>query len=281
MQTVLILALFPLGLIAGGFATMLADRGLDDTPFSLRSRCPHCHADLSLVDTIPIVSWFRLGRSCRHCGAPITKGYPLVELGTAILFAWVAWRYDQTDWLIIVPLIFVVAAMALTATDLYTYRLPNRIVFPAFWVSLVAMVILAVVERNDITLVIPAVLCGVAYFLFLFIVNLIYPPAMGFGDVKLSLLLGLHAGWVASVYFGGGSALFQLTFWTIVIGHVMHLVFAVPVSLLRRKGIDVFPDPEADPDADPTKVRGRPMPMGPALIVGALFVILYPATVIT
>src|SRR5690606_14692726 len=40
-----------------------------------------------------------------------------------------------------------------------------------------------------------AVVGGVCYFAFLFIVSIISPGGMGFGDVRLSLLLGLYLGW--------------------------------------------------------------------------------------
>lgn len=281
MQTVLVILAIPFGLLAGGFATMLADRMLDDSSLSLGSRCPHCGVSLSAADTMPVLSWFRLGGACRHCGDKITVGYPIVEVATALLFVWVAFRYDQTDWLIIVPLILVVAGVALAATDLYTYRLPNRIVFPAFWASLIAMVVLALVELDDISIVLTAVVVGLAYFLLLFVIAFVYPPAMGFGDVKLALLLGLHVGWVASAYFGTTRAAVQLLFWAVVIGHVAHLVLGVPVILLRRRGIDPLPDPEAGPDDEDKPARRRALPMGPSLILGALFVVLYPATLLS
>ena len=77
-----------------------------------------------------------------------SPAYVAVEIVTAALFVLVAVRYDQTDWLIVVPLILVVALVALSTIDLYVYRLPDRLVFPSFALSLVAMGVLAVLELD-------------------------------------------------------------------------------------------------------------------------------------
>lgn len=280
MQTVLVILAIPFGLFAGGFATMLADRMLDDSPLSLRSRCPNCETRLSFADTVPVLSWFRLGGTCRNCGGSITVGYPIAEAATAALFVWIAFRYDQTDWLIVVPLILAVAGVALAATDLYTYRLPNRIVFPAFWISLIAMAVLAVVELDRPSAVLGALAAGVGYFLFLFAFNLAYPPAMGFGDVKLALLLGLHTGWIGSAFYDDTSTVFRLTFWALLVGMFAYLAFSLVVTGLRRfVDADILPDP-LDDGAETTPLRRKAIPLGPGLIVGALFVVLYPGAVL-
>ena len=93
-QTALVILAVPLGLIAGGFATMLVDRIPDETPLGLRSRCPHCEHELGWIDTIPVIGWLRLRGRCRHCDQPITPAYVAVEVVTAALFVLVAFRYD-------------------------------------------------------------------------------------------------------------------------------------------------------------------------------------------
>ena len=136
----------PVGLLAGGFVTMLADRMLSDTPLGLCSRCSACGASLSFAETIPVLGWFRLGGSCRRCGVSVPGGDPIAEAMTAVLFVWVVLRYDQAGTLVVIPLILVVAGVALSVTDLTAYRLPERLVFPTFWLSLVAMTVLSILE---------------------------------------------------------------------------------------------------------------------------------------
>ena len=51
--------------------------------------------------------------------------------------------------------------------------------------------------QHDATDAIQAALIGsAAYFLLLFVTHLAYPAGMGFGDVKLALVMGLYLGWV-------------------------------------------------------------------------------------
>ncbi len=51
-----------------------------------RSFCPHCGAQISWYDNIPLVSWLVLLGRCRRCDAPISPRYVLVELITGLLF---------------------------------------------------------------------------------------------------------------------------------------------------------------------------------------------------
>ena len=44
-----------------------------------------------------------------------------------------------------------------------------------------------------------ALIGAVVYFVFLFITHMISPGGMGFGDVRLSLLLGLYLGWISLI----------------------------------------------------------------------------------
>ena len=120
-----------------------------------------------------------------------------------------------------------------------------------------------------------------SYFVFLLVFNLIYPPAMGFGDVKLALVLGLHTGWVGSAFFDSTRAVVQLTFYALLIGMFSYVGFALVITALRRfVDRDILPDPEADPD-DAQPVRRMALPLGPGLILGALIVILYPDLVVS
>ena len=52
------------------------------------SHCPRCGSQLHWFENVPVVGWLWLRGHCRHCGAPISPRYPLVELLTAGL--WVA-----------------------------------------------------------------------------------------------------------------------------------------------------------------------------------------------
>ena len=59
-----------------------------------------------------------------------------------------------------------------------------------------------------------AVIGSVAYFVLLLVPHLIYPRGMGFGDVKLALLMGLYLGWIYPDPFRSG----RLIMWALVLG---------------------------------------------------------------
>lgn len=83
----LIIFFFILGLAIGSFLNVVILRLESGETLGGRSRCPSCGALVHWYDNIPVLSFFLLGRACRECRAPISWLYPLVELGTAGLFA--------------------------------------------------------------------------------------------------------------------------------------------------------------------------------------------------
>ncbi len=50
------------------------------------SYCPHCGASIRSWDNIPLLSFLVLKGRCRACRQPISWLYPVVELGTAVVF---------------------------------------------------------------------------------------------------------------------------------------------------------------------------------------------------
>jgi leader peptidase (prepilin peptidase)/N-methyltransferase len=47
---------------------------------------------VSWRDNLPVLGWLLLAGRCRHCRAPISVRYPLVELGMGLLWFLVALR---------------------------------------------------------------------------------------------------------------------------------------------------------------------------------------------
>ena len=249
MLTLQAILAIPVGLLAEGFVTMLADRMLTDTRLGLRSRCSECGVSLPLAETIPVLGWFRRGGSCRDCDASITVGDPIAEVVIAVLFVWVVLRYDQGDTLVVIPLILVVAGVALSVTDLTAYRLLDRLVFPTFWLSLLAMEMLSILKLERLEALLGAVGSAVGYSLFLFAFRFLKPAAMGSGDVKLAPVRGLHTGWVGTAFFDDTRTAFRLTFWALLAGMFVFLAFSLIVTALRRfVSVNILPDPPENPD---------------------------------
>lgn len=273
MDLLVTLLAIPIGLVVGGFVTMLVDRIPDRTPLTLGSRCPFCQHPLAVGETIPVLSWLRRRGRCRHCGDPITPAYPVVELATMGL--WVAAAADYGwEWTLLPPLVLVTSTMALSVVDMYVYRLPDRLVFPSLGLSLVTMIVAGV--AIDVPSAITKALGGMAlYGGFLLLMHLISPRGMGFGDVKLALLLGLHLGWAAGSVWIGWTPVFRLVFYALLLSCLVGGIGGLLLAILRRRlARDVIPDPEAE-DGQPKRLLAQSMPFGPALAAGAVVVVFF------
>lgn len=191
-------ALGVFGLVVGSFLNVVIVRLPDGgSLMSPPSQCPVCETAIAPRDNIPVVSWLLLRGRCRSCSEPIPAGYPLVELGNAVLWVIVGLRFGAT-WALVPMLILVSALLAQSVIDLELYRLLDVITFPVLGVSIVLIGVVSAVEGEPGRLL-WALGGSVAYWLILLVPALIMPRGMGLGDVKLALLLGLFLGWLNPV----------------------------------------------------------------------------------
>jgi leader peptidase (prepilin peptidase)/N-methyltransferase len=210
-----------------------------------RSACPGCETAIAWFDNVPVVSWLVLGGDCRRCGMRIPMRYPLVEALTAALFALVAALVGPVAVLPAV-LAFVAGGVALAVIDVDCFRLPTPIVFATLGGVVGALVVAAVVEGEWARLV-GAALGGVVLFVSFAAIAVAVPRGMGWGDVRLSAVLGVLLGW-----FGAGFVAFG-TLASFLIGSITGVVAAVAAGRVRRVRI----------------------PFGPSMIVGALVAVLW------
>ncbi len=76
------------GLTIGSFLNVCSLRWpVDESVVSPGSHCPKCREPVRWFDNIPVLSWLTLRGRCRHCRAPISAQYPLVELATGLVWA--------------------------------------------------------------------------------------------------------------------------------------------------------------------------------------------------
>ena len=170
-------------------------------PFNLvvpRSRCRQCGHLIRWYENIPVLSWLALRGKCSSCGTRIGMRYPLVELATAVLFAWCVWTWGVTP-AGIAWCGFCAAVLALALIDWDTTLLPDVITLPLLWAGL----ILAALRWTPLPL--PQALWGaVAGYLSLWAVTQAFKLAtgrvgMGNGDFKLFAALGAWFGWQALI----------------------------------------------------------------------------------
>jgi leader peptidase (prepilin peptidase)/N-methyltransferase len=175
----------------------------------------------------------------------------VVSLVCGALFGALAARFDDS-WALPAYLVLAAALVTLAAIDLEHYILPNRIVYPLA-LTMIVMLAIASIGDDDLDAMTRGLVAGAIAFTVFFVLHMISPRSMGFGDVKLSFVLGLSLGWI-----GGGEVLVGL-FLGFVYGAVVGIVLIV--SRLRR--------------------RNEALPFGPFLAAGALTAILAGDAIIT
>lgn len=148
-----------------------------------RSFCVKCNHKLSWNDLIPIFSFILLQGKCRYCSRVISIQYPIIEFVTGCLFVFSAFIAPST-----LSLIFYwIISSLLVFIFVYDFRhsiIPDVIVYSAIAIS-----ILHRLFNGDLVL---ALISGILFSLFFLLIFLISKGKwMGFGDVKLALLMGI------------------------------------------------------------------------------------------
>jgi leader peptidase (prepilin peptidase) / N-methyltransferase len=166
------------------------------------SHCPGCNAPIAARENIPLFSWVLLRGKCRHCREPISIRYPLIELLTAVLFAAVGARFHDS-WALPAFLTLTAALIAISAIDLEHFIIPNRIVYPVGIASVILLAGAAALEHSWSPFG-RALLGAIGAFVFFFVLHVVAPGGMGFGDVRLSAVLGLFLGWMGGMQVFGG-----------------------------------------------------------------------------
>jgi len=180
---------FLFGLAVGSFLNVVIHRvPRHESLVRPRSHCPRCGAAIRWHDNLPVVSWLALRGRCRDCRTGISPRYPLVEGLTGVLFVLAFWRIGIT-WELLVAWAFIAALISVAFIDYDHMIIPDVIVLPGAAIGLAASIALRP-ERWWVYLV--AAFGGAA---FCFALALVWPGGgMGFGDVKMALLVGAVLG---------------------------------------------------------------------------------------
>ena len=177
-----------LGLLVGSFLNVVIYRlPRGESLNRPRSRCPSCGTPIKPYDNVPVVSWLLLRGRCRHCSAPISPRYPLVEALTGAVFVGVALTRGVNDDLA-VWLPFAAMLIAVAGIDLDHRIIPNKILLPAAIWGLAATIAFRPDNVDD------ALIAGAIAFAALLLAALAYPAGMGMGDVKLAGVMGIYLG---------------------------------------------------------------------------------------
>lgn len=230
-----------IGLAVGSFLNVVVWRvPRGESVVSPPSACPACGSPIRARDNVPVLGWLLLRGRCRDCTVPISRRYPLVELGCGALFVLLALRFG-VDAALPAYLYLGAVGLALALIDVDVRRLPDSLTLPSYPVALVLLG-LALLGDHDVHQLLRAVIGAAIAFGLYFALWFAYPKGMGFGDVKLSGVLGVYLGWL-----GYGELTVGL-----FLGFLYGGLFGIGLILFKDGG------------------RKTKVPFGPFMLLGAL-----------
>ncbi len=189
------------------------------------SHCPKCGAGLRWYDNVPILSWLLLRGRCRGCREPISIQYPLIELVTGLIWAFMAWRHGiGLEGL--KGAAFATILLGIAMTDARAYIIPDEFSIG----GLVLGILLALAAGRQplgTALLGAAVGFGLLWLVAIAGEWMFKQEAMGGGDIKMMAMVGAFLGW-------------QGTLLTIFLGALIGSLIFVPLSLAGHKKLVPF-----------------------------------------
>jgi leader peptidase (prepilin peptidase)/N-methyltransferase len=207
-----------------------------------RSACPHCGHQITALENIPVLSYAVLGGKCSACKAPISIRYPIIELLTGLLSAFLIWHFGS-GLAGIATLVFAWLLIAMTLIDADTQLLPDDLTLPLLWLGLLLNLNGIFVPLNE------AVIGAAGGYLCLWSIYWLFKlttgkEGMGYGDFKLLAALGAWLGW-------------KMLPAIILMSSLVGAIVGIALIILAKRGRDI------------------PIPFGPYLAAAGLLALLY------
>ncbi len=235
----MIVAAALLGYCVGVFLNLCADflpAEPRQSPFQF-SRCSVCGAARRPLSLAGVVADWAGWSRCPQCGAGRGLRAPLVEVATAAVFAFLAWRYGFGIPFVFLSLYFAVLILV-TVTDLERRLILDVVTYPAMGLALAGSFFMPHMTP------VKALIGGAVGFGLFYVLAVVSRGGLGGGDVTLMGFVGLATG-------------FPVVLVAILAGILLGGVGAGVMLALRRVG------------------RKSAIAYGPYLVLGAAFALLY------
>ncbi len=245
--------LFIIGIIVGSFLNVLGLRWNSGLSLGGRSFCTGCGKKLKWYELVPLLSFLFLGGRCSGCHVKISWQYPLVEAWTGLVFATIfnlptgeaGFQFSILQNFLVISVFCIY--IAITIYDLRHKIIPDAFVYIAIVLSLLLRIVAPSTSGDW--------LAGPILFSFFALIWFFSKGrAMGFGDAKLALSIGLLLG-AAGAYSG-----VVLAFWIGAAFGIIYILLSKFYPLLRdSKGITMKSE----------------IPFAPFLVVGAWLALIF------
>jgi len=191
------------GLCIGSFLNVAIIRLPKNESINLpASHCPTCLHPLAWYHNIPLFSWIFLRGKCAFCRSHISFQYPLVELSSAFLYAFIYFHLANTLQALLIASVFALL-LALSIIDLRYKAVPDALSLPALILSFCTGDPLVSLQNGLLFM-------GAFAFLRFFVSALAKKEVMGEADIIIAgiigALLGIKLG-LAAIYISAVIAL--------------------------------------------------------------------------
>ncbi len=192
-----------------------------------RSVCPSCGHMITALENIPVLSYLFLGGKCSSCKTGISLQYPLIEIFTALLSIFVAWKFGFS-WQTLAALVLAWTLITLSIIDAKTLLLPDNLTLPLMWIGIAVNYQHLFVDLQS------SVLGAMIGYLSLWTIFQLFKLAtgkegMGFGDFKILAALGAWGGW-------------QILPFTIFVASLFGAIFGILwMAIKRDKNANMIP----------------------------------------
>ncbi len=214
-----------LGSVIGSFlCCVVSRRQSGESVLRGRSHCEACGHVLRVLDLMPVMSYIVCRGRCRYCGVKIPPACLMAELGGAVVYAGVVFRFglswDVLMWLaagtLLLALSLIDGAERIIPDGLLLSLAVNRLLFFVLFHGSLGKELLSMLGG---VLIIPPAMLGLT----LAMDKVMGKETMGGGDIKLMFVLGMYMDW-------------KKMFLTIFISCLLGLAWAVAGKIFHKDG---------------------------------------------
>ena len=289
---------FLFGITIGSFLNVVIYRVPNNININFPpSHCPKCKHKLCALDLVPLFSYLFLGRKCRYCSDPISPRYFTIELITGLLFVATFLKFGWSIETVIYAL-FISALICVFMIDYDTYTIPFSLIIFTCALGIVRDIINIIIASQyavggiDPYLHIKVPFTGFSFpmlpsiwgivicfviFLCITLFSMLFRKegGMGGGDTLLACAIGSVLTNTTYGLWQPVASFFIAIFLGAIVGVIIIIVASVKgkneVSEKERK----LKEELEFSDEENNDILMKPIPFGPYMVTGALFVMFF------